>query len=292
MYQIHRCFPLISVLLLTALPVFGADDVDSLVQDNIITDCVIEPNELVEVSTSASGVMDTLMVKRGDTVKKGQILATLNSRVEKAMVDLARVRAERDQTLKAKRARSDFTRRRLERNRELYKQNLISAQVVDEAETDALLADLEFGEVLEERNIAELELKRAQELLETRTIRSPIDGIVTDISVVPGESIDNRPLLKIARIDPLNVEVIAPVQMFGKIKKGMKAKVLPEKPIGNQYTAEVVIVDRVIDAASGTFGIRLELPNKKYTLPAGLRCQVDFPGIKDVAVTKIEPKKP
>ena len=72
----------------------------------------------------------------------------------------------------------------------------------------------------------------------------------------------------------------------------MKAKMLPEKPIGNQYSAEVVIVDRIIYAASGTFGIRLELPNKKYALPAGLRCQVGFPDIKNVAATKIEPKKP
>jgi membrane fusion protein (multidrug efflux system) len=75
----------------------------------------------------------------------------------------------------------------------------------------------------------------------------------------------------------LIVVVIAPVQLFGKIKKGMKAKVIPEEPIGGHYTARVVIVDRVLDAASGTFGIRLQLPNRKYKLPAGLRCQVDFP---------------
>jgi len=48
----------------------------------------------------------------------------------------------------------------------------------------------------------------------------------------------------------------------------------------------------VIDAASGTFGIRLALPNRKSSLPAGLRCQVDFPDIKNAAATIIEPKKP
>lgn len=292
MFHIHRYYILIAVSMLTVFPVSAAQGTEGLGYDSISTDCVIEPNELVEVSTPVSGVMDTLKVERGDTVKKGQVLATLNARVEKAAVELARARAERNQTLKAKRARSDFTRRRLERNRELYKQKLISAQVVDEAETDALLADLEFGEVLEDRSIAELELKRAQELLETRTIRSPLDGVVIDISVVPGESINNRPLLKIARIDPLNVEVIAPVQLFGKVKKGMTAKVFPEEPVGSQYTAKVVIVDRVIDAASGTFGIRLELPNKNYALPAGLRCQVDFPKLKSVAEKAIRPEKP
>lgn len=136
---------------------------------------------------------------------------------------------------------------------------------------------MELGEALEERRIAELELKRAQESFKTRTIRSPFDGVVVDISVVPGESVEDRPLLKIARIDPLNVEVIAPVQLLGKIERGMKAKVVPEEPIGGQYIAEVVIVDQVVDAASGTFGIRLELPNPDNALPAGLRCQINFP---------------
>ena len=103
---------------------------------------------------------------------------------------------------------------------------------------------------------------------------------MVDVLAATGESIENRPLLKIASIDPLNVEIIAPVALFGKIKEGMKAIVKPEEPIGGKHTAKVVIVDLVLDAASGTFGIRLQLPNRKYKLPAGLRCQVDFSGIE------------
>ena len=162
----------------------------------------------------------------------------------------------------------------------MFAQNLISEQIVDEAETDVLLAELELGEFLEDRVIAILELERAEEALEIRTIRSPFNGVVVDVLVASGESIENKPLLKIASIDPLNVEVIAPVQLFGKIKKGMKAEVVPEQPIGGKHTARVVIVDRVLDAASGTFGIRLQLSNRKYKLPAGLRCQVNFSGIE------------
>jgi len=71
----------------------------------------------------------------------------------------------------------------------------------------------------------------------------------------------------------------------------MKARVFPEEPIGGQYTAKVVIVDQVIDAASGTFGIRLELPNRKYKIPAGLRCQVNFSSLKPAASSKIPPPK-
>lgn len=252
----------------------------SLAQGTTIEDCVIEPNKIAEVSSAVTGVIDKLAVKRGQLVKQGQVVATLKSSIEKATVELARVRSERDQAIKAKRARLEFTQRRLERNQELFAQNLISEQIVDEAETDVLLAELELGEFLEDRVIAILELERAEEALEIRTIRSPFNGVVVDVLVASGESIENKPLLKIASIDPLNVEVIAPVQLFGKIKKGMKAEVVPEQPIGGKHTARVVIVDRVLDAASGTFGIRLQLSNRKYKLPAGLRCQVNFSGIE------------
>ena len=220
-------------------------------QGTTIEDCVIEPSKVALVSSAVDGVIDKLAVKRGELVKQGQVLLTLNSRIEKATVELARVRSERDQSIKSKRARLDFTRRRLERNKGLFDQSLISEQVVDEAETDVLLAELELGAFIEERQMAILELERAQEALELRTIRSPFNGVVVEVLVARGESIENKPLLKIASIDPLNVEIIAPVALFGKIKKGMKAEVIPEEPIGGKHAARVVIVDRVLGLELG-----------------------------------------
>lgn len=67
------------------------------------------------------------------------------------------------------------------------------------------------------------------------------------------------------------------MELLGAIKVGMQADITPENPVGQVYKAKVTIVDRVIDAASGTFGVRLELPNPKYLLPAGLKCKVSFP---------------
>ncbi len=78
------------------------------------------------------------------------------------------------------------------------------------------------------------------------------------------------------QINPLNVEVILPVQMFGTVDVDMLATVKPEEPVGGVYTAKVKIVDRFIEAASGTFRIRLELPNPDYRLPHGLKCKVIF----------------
>jgi hypothetical protein len=68
-----------------------------------------------------------------------------------------------------------------------------------------------------------------------------------------------------------------PLSQFGRIRFGASAQVYPE--IGGDYAAIVRVVDQVFDAASATIGIRLELPNPDYALPAGIKCQVRFPGI-------------
>lgn len=109
-----------------------------------------------------------------------------------------------------------------------------------------------------------------------RTIRSTIAGVVVERLGAPGEYVGEEHFLSIAKINPLFVELVVPVDYFGAIKEGAVAQVILEEPVGGSYPARVVIVDQVIDAASGTFGVRLELPNPQLKLPAGLRCQVVF----------------
>ena len=67
-----------------------------------------------------------------------------------------------------------------------------------------------------------------------------------------------------------------PVVYFQNLKMGMTAKVYPAPPIGSMYQATVTVVDRVFDPASGTFGVRLALPNPGNLLPGGQRCKISF----------------
>ena len=82
--------------------------------------------------------------------------------------------------------------------------------------------------------------------------------------------------MRLAQIDPLRVEVIVPVSAFGTIQVGQRAVMRPESPMNGEYPATVTIVDGVADASSGTFRVRLGLPNEDYSLPSGLRCRVKF----------------
>ena len=74
----------------------------------------------------------------------------------------------------------------------------------------------------------------------------------------------------------MRVEVFIPTQFYGEVNVGDRALVQPEEPIGGIHSAIVIVVDPVLDAASGTFGVRLELPNPEQLLPAGLKCKIAF----------------
>lgn len=211
--------------------------------------CLLEPSSEVELASETPGVIDEVLVDRGAVVRKGAKLATLRSGVEEASVGLARAKAE-------------FGERKTGRNDELFAEELISMNERDELVTEA--------------KVAEMELREAEERLRLRRLHSPIDGIVVARHKSEGEYVGNEPIFTLVRIDPLYVEVIVPASRFGSIRKGMVASVRPEAPVGGSYKATVSIVDPVIDAASGTFGVRLILPNAERRLPAGLKCDISF----------------
>lgn len=83
-------------------------------------------------------------------------------------------------------------------------------------------------------------------------------------------------MLKIADLGTLYVEVLVPIREWRNIRPGQMATVLPEPAVGGRYEATVLSVDPVFDAASGTFGVRLELPNPDFALPAGIKCLARF----------------
>jgi RND family efflux transporter MFP subunit len=242
-------------------------------------DCMIEARQNVEIRSPVEAMIESVRVKRGDSVTKGQVLVTLASGPERAAFALAQSRAQAVGEIKAAEARVDITLKKLRRAEELVKQNFISVNARDEAEAEHKLASEELRRAQENQKIAYYEAKRAAEVLALRTIRSPFTGVVVEVLLKPGEfgAITFKdPILKLAEIDPLHVEVILPVSVYGKVKLGQRATVMPEAPVGGRYDTVVRIVDRVVDAASGTFGVRLELPNRNGALPAGVRCKVQF----------------
>jgi membrane fusion protein (multidrug efflux system) len=242
-------------------------------------DCMIEARQSIAVRSPVEGVIESILVQRGEVVKKGTLLATLSSGPERATLDLARSRASMEGELKSAEARVELTRKKWERADELQKKNFVSANARDEAQAEYRLATEQLRAARENRRLAELDVNRAREVLAQRSLKSPVNGVVVDVMLRPGELMSSNqkdPIMKLVEIDPLNVELVLPVSQYGKVKVGQVAEVRPEDPVGGKHLARVEVVDPMMDAASGTFGVRLRLPNPSYRIPAGVKCRAQF----------------
>jgi RND family efflux transporter MFP subunit len=241
-------------------------------------DCLLEPRQRIKLATPIAGVLKEVPVDRGDVIHKGDVLARLESGVEKALLDLAEARAESDANIKSREARLKFLTKKRERTLELQGKGAASTAALDEAESDYGMALEDLRDAKSNLRIAQLDVVRAAEVLKMRSIASPIDGVVAERNLLGGEyAYEQAPIMTIAQIDPLNVEVFVPIALYDTINIGMEAIVSAEQPVGGQYTATVEVVDPLIDSRSGTFGIRLLLPNPNNKIPAGLRCKIEFP---------------
>jgi RND family efflux transporter MFP subunit len=240
-------------------------------------DCVMDPSLTVKLGSPVTSVLAEVLVDRGDLVKKGQIIARVESAVEQAALATNEARAASTAEIEAKQALLDQKSGVYRRKVDLQSHNVTSAQDVETAQAEFNVAKQEVELARLNRQMAQLEIDRVRALLEQRTIRSPIDGVVVQRSLGPGEFVrQDANVVTVASIDPLSVEAYLPVRYFGLIKVGDLAIVHPDDPVGGDHQAAVSIVDQVFDAASGTFGVRLNLPNHDNLLPGGLRCHVTF----------------
>ena len=239
--------------------------------------CLMEPRQVLKLAAPVTGVVASVEVERGDRVKKGQLVATLDADVEEAASQIAQVRAANDTAIRSGRARLDFLKRKQVRNEQLRTTDAVSFAQMDEATADARVAEATLREAELNMAMARLEARRAVGQLQQRRIYSPVDGVVTERALGPGEfRNDQAHILTVAELDPLRIETFLPIALYNQIKVGDRADVLPEEPVGGTYTAIVTVVDRVLDAASSTIGVRLELPNPDLVLPAGIHCRVRF----------------
>jgi len=239
-------------------------------------DCVIEPSEIVDVGSALPGLVGSILADRSDLVKKGAVIVKMESSVQQASLAQAKMKAGLKTSIKLREATAAFGILTQERNKELLKTSAISIQDMDQLKTETRIAELQVQQEKENRRLAQLEYARAKSILAQRSIRSPVEGVVMDRFKSVGEYVDDEPLLRVAQLDPLNIEVIVPVSYLGRVKPGMQAEVMSVVPGSETYLATVERVDTVADAASGTYGVRLNLSNPEYKVPAGMRCRLSF----------------
>lgn len=204
----------------------------------------IEAFAEADVTAKVDGEVRDLHVEEGDMVKKDQILATL---------DGDRLRLE----LSESRARLRKMQRDFQRNKELQDKGLIS-----EGDFEKIQYDLEALEA--SYNLASLELDYTQ-------IRAPISGVVSERYLKLGNTVKTGdPVFRVTSLDPLVVYLFVPEREFRKIAAGQPVQIeidaLPESAVD----ATVTRISPIVDAATGTFKITIELRGADRRIKPGM----------------------
>ena len=265
-----RLGPCVMLSLVLAGPAAAADALAPV-------SCLVEPDEVVRLTTPVAGIVAEVAVDRGDAVVAGQVIARLDTTLESIALAMAETRAASDARIRAAEARLAFLTAQADRAEELLTRNAISQTEARQARLEADVARHDLDEAHLARRLALVEAEQAAAVLDQKVLRAPIDGVVVERMLTRGEYRDPQSqIATIARLDLLRVEAFAPLGHHAALAVGQQVTIHPEPPFAGAYPATITVIDRVFDPATATFGLRMALPNPDLSLPAGLRCEVRF----------------
>lgn len=234
----------------------------------LVIDGLTLPSRQVERSFSVPGILTSRPVEVGQFVAEGQLIAELDTELEKVSVRTSRLRAESPHEIRAAEVDEMLKNEDLERKRELSLRDSVSNWELRQAELALELARARHGVVRSQQRIFEEELARDEALLTQRQAKAPFAGWIWRTYREEGEAVDARqPVVMLVALDPLWVEVNVPAEHAGGIRPGQEAGVTV---LGQVRSAVVGSVEPVVDAGSATFRVRIVVPNQDHAIVAGV----------------------
>lgn len=178
---------------------------------------IVPGNQMYVVSTPLPSMVEQILVGVGDSVKKGQAIALLQS---PALAEVQR-------GLLQSSVQRQLTRDNLARDQSLYHDGIISESRLRNSQALALEAQAAFSERRQMLRISGMsdnaisQLQSSSNLSSQLTVTSPIDGVVLEKTAGAGQRLDAAvPIFKIARVDALSLEIQAPLVMVRDLKVG------------------------------------------------------------------------
>jgi RND family efflux transporter MFP subunit len=205
-----------------------------------------EPYRIITVSAAEPGVIAEVLVKEGDAVRAGQVLAKLDTAVLDAERDIARIEAELAET-------------KLARVQELARASRATPEEADRARAD--------------RAIKTAQVRRIEAQIENRTLRSPVAGIVTEIKRDPSESVSvaNAHVLTVVQIDQLAVNLFLTPERAAALRLGAEV-MLAVQDSPQRVPAKIEFISPVTDSASGTVRVKFVIDNAGQKIRSGASC--------------------
>lgn len=209
----------------------------------------LAPLRDVEIIARLDGEAVGVYFEEGRRVKDGARLAQLDDR-------------ERRATLEVRKAEADRAEFAWKRARRLWEQKVI--------------AEEQFVAARTEWQIAEAQRERASIEWERCAVRSPIAGVIELRRVQRGQMVKQGDLLfRIGDPDTLRAELLLPESRLGTVRAGQRVRIIPAAG-SPARDAVVTRVNPLVDPASGTFRVVIDIDNRSGELHGGVSARVVF----------------
>jgi RND family efflux transporter MFP subunit len=239
---------------------------------------IAEPGLQVTLSAPLDGVLMDILVREGDVVEAGQIVAIMDNRVSRAELQLAealyarttpRLRAELDLKL---------AENVLARLMAVGDRLAVSELELDQARGQRDLAATALEQAKEQSSEAKAQCALAQARLEAHNIRAPFSGQVLRIDRHGGETLAAaEAVLALANLQTLRAELYVPVRWFRQLTVGAEYRLAAAPPLDRPLPAQLVASEPKVDAATQSFRCVFEIDNAKGELPAGFAVKLMQP---------------
>ena len=254
---------------------------------------VARPLQNAVLSSLVPGRIMTIHVAEGRRVSAGDALVSLDDRLAQAQVEASRREAAQVAMLERAELAYLQAERRLSRLEQAALQNATAVFEIEEARSMKEQSRAERDAAKEAISVAEANLTMAEEQLRRNTIYAPFDGVIVQIHQKQGAAVDaSLPVVTLASLDTLEVEMYVPSDRFGSIRNGSTVKLSAGAPVNADLSAKVCSVSPVIESASNTFRCVLQIDNTSAGLPAGFSVVLTNADVQEKSEKSVAKKEP
>ncbi len=244
----------------------------------------LPPQNQADVSVHLTGIVKSINIIEGQSVKKGQVLATIES------PEFAKLQ-EAYQTSKSN---LEFLTLEYERQKTLSEENVNSKKVFQKTKADFEVEKARFSSL--KQQLAVLNLNGGSSTNSTMPVLAPISGYITEINIKIGSNAEvGKPLLSIVDNSQLHVDLLVYEKDLQKVKPGQNIRFVLTNQDNTEIKGKVFNVGKAFENETKSVAVHADIANKSQTLIPGMYVNAlidvgakDLPALPVEAVVKAE----
>ena len=232
----------------------------------------------VDTVPRAQGRLDAVYVKLGDPVRRGQAIAKIEDREIVEQINQAEATYNVSQaTIRQRQADLKLAQNNMERSKSLFERDLLPRQTFDDTDAryQAAVAQLELAQAQMAQSKARLDELKIN--LANTVITAPVDGFIGKRTLDPGASVGvNTSFISVVDIRTVRLVINVVEKDLRRIHQGIAADTEVDAFPGEHFTGRVARLAPILDPATRTAQVEIEIPNPGYRLKPGMYARVRF----------------